>query len=316
MDKISVIIPTYNREKIIKKVIQSTLKQTYHNIEVIVIDDGSTDNTEKVVKKIKDNRLKYIKLDKNMGVCNARNEGIKNAQGKYIAFQDSDNIFYSYKLEKQLDNLIKNKTDMNYCQVAIINGKEKMIFPNEETEHNLLHNSVLDELCKGNFIDTNTILIKKEVIDKYLFDQKTASCEDYDLLLRLSPNIKISHTKEVLVDNIIQNNSISMINDVVKNAVVNMINKDYQFTKEQKEIFNKSLINLIIFKTEKPLLMKIDELKKDYNELNKEHIKISNAFKDTIDRYHDLEKEIERLKNEIKLLNEKRIINRVKRLFK
>lgn len=316
MHKISVIIPTFNRGKIIKKVITSSLNQTYKDIEVIVIDDGSTDNTEKVINKINDKRLKYIKLEKNKGVCNARNIGIKEATGEYIAFQDSDNIFYKNKLEKQLNNLIKNKADLDFCKVCVVNKKEKMIFPTEEIETSLMKNTLLDELCKGNFIDTNTILIKKTIMDEYLFDPNTASCEDYDLLLRVSTKIKISHTKEVLVDNIIQSNSISMVNDIVKKAVISMIIKDYKMTPKQKEIFHNGLMNLIIYKAEKPLLIEIEKLNKEYIALNKEHIKISNAFKDTIDRYHLLEKEIERLKNECKKLQENRIVNRIKRLFK
>ena len=87
---ISVVIPTYNRGKVIRKSIESVLNQSYKNIELIIIDDGSTDNTEFVVKKISDNRIKYIKLNENKGACYARNIGIKKAKGKYIAFVDSD----------------------------------------------------------------------------------------------------------------------------------------------------------------------------------------------------------------------------------
>ena len=103
-EKISIIIPTYNREKLIIKSINSILNQSYHNIEVILIDDGSTDNTRKVISQIKDRRFRYIKLRKNKGASIARNIGIKKAFGNYISFQDSDDILHSDKLEKQINN--------------------------------------------------------------------------------------------------------------------------------------------------------------------------------------------------------------------
>ena len=104
--KVSVIIPTYNRGNLIIKSIKSVLNQTFKNLEVIVIDDGSSDNTEHLVNKITDKRLKYVKLSSNKGSSNARNIGIKNANGQFISFQDSDDIFYPNKIEKQLKNII------------------------------------------------------------------------------------------------------------------------------------------------------------------------------------------------------------------
>lgn len=118
-EKISVVIPTYNRAKTINKSIKSVLNQTYTNIEVIVVDDCSTDNTETIIKKIKDKRVKYYKLDCNKGACFARNYGIKKATGNYIAFQDSDDIFEKNKLEKQYENIKKNKSDLNFCRIKL-----------------------------------------------------------------------------------------------------------------------------------------------------------------------------------------------------
>ncbi len=105
--KISVIIPTYNRGKIIGNSIKSVLNQTFKNLEIIVVDDGSKDNTKEIVDEFKDERVRYIKLNNNTGAANARNIGIKNAIGQYISFQDSDDIFYPDKLERQLKNIIK-----------------------------------------------------------------------------------------------------------------------------------------------------------------------------------------------------------------
>ena len=96
---VSVIIPTYNRKKTILSAIYSVLKQTYTKLEVIVVDDGSTDGTGELIKKtIKDERLVYIKLKKNKGQSAARNVGVKRSIGEIIAFQDSDDIWDESKL--------------------------------------------------------------------------------------------------------------------------------------------------------------------------------------------------------------------------
>ena len=87
---VSVIIPVYNREKTIKKAIESVLEQTYTDLEVIIVDDCSTDKTIEVVESIADKRIRLVKSPKNGGACKARNLGIDHANGELIAFQDSD----------------------------------------------------------------------------------------------------------------------------------------------------------------------------------------------------------------------------------
>ena len=118
-NKISIIIPTFNREKIIEHSIKTVLNQTYNNIEIIVIDDCSTDDTESVINEIKDNRIRYIKLKKKKGANYARNLGINMASGKYISFLDSDDIFYNNKLIKQINNIENNKSDLDFIYMNI-----------------------------------------------------------------------------------------------------------------------------------------------------------------------------------------------------
>lgn len=99
---VSVILPTYNRAHLLERAIQSVLDQTYPDFEIIVVDDASIDNTVNIIKGIINERIRYIRHEKNKGAAAARNTGIKLAKGKYIAFQDSDDEWLRDKLEKQI----------------------------------------------------------------------------------------------------------------------------------------------------------------------------------------------------------------------
>ena len=200
-DKISVIIPTYNRAKSIIHSIKSVLTQTYHNLEVIIIDDCSNDNTESLISKLEDKRIKYIKLKENKGANFARNLGIKLSTGKYITFQDSDDIYRRDKIEKQYLNIIKQNSDFDFCQFCLhFNSSFKALFPNIYQQKSIHRKKLLEELCNGNFITTQSILIKNSFIKNNLFDTNFSRFQDYDLVLRIIPNCKVSYTKEVLVD--------------------------------------------------------------------------------------------------------------------
>jgi len=200
-DKISVIIPTYNRAKSIIQSINSVLKQTYHNLELLIIDDCSNDKTESLISNIKDKRIKYIKLKEHKGASFARNLGIKMSTGKYITFQDSDDIYHINKIEKQYLNLIRKKSDFDFCQFCLhFNDSFEVIFPRVKQQKNIQRKKILEELCNGNFISTQSILVKTTFIKKNLFDIEFPRFQDYDLVLRIIPTCKVSYTKEILVD--------------------------------------------------------------------------------------------------------------------
>ena len=209
--KISVIIPTYNRAKTIENSIKSVLNQTYKNFEIIVVDDGSKDNTKEIIDKIKDKRIRYFKLKNNNGASNARNIGIKISTGNFISFQDSDDIFYPYKLEIQLKNIINKGSELDFCKIRVIcNSSFSYLVPNIKQEHSLLKGNIFNELIsRGNFISNQAMLIKKNFILKYLFDPQMTRLQDYDLILRMIPKVKISYTNLVLVDLHLQNDSIT-----------------------------------------------------------------------------------------------------------
>lgn len=133
MKKFSIIIPAFNVEKYIGKCIDSALKQTFSNFEIIVIDDESSDNTIKIVEQYNDERIHLIKNRKRKYAGGARNRGIRAAKGEYVIFLDSDDCFYDESVLEKLCQAINNeKPEVVYTGVKIIGAKNVMIVPTKE----------------------------------------------------------------------------------------------------------------------------------------------------------------------------------------
>lgn len=124
-DLVSIIMPSYNTDKYIKRAIESVINQTYQAWELIIVDDCSTDNTDLVVDSIEDSRIKYIKNNKNSGAAFSRNRALREATGKWIAFLDSDDLWYPQKLEKQISFMKKNKFYFSYTNYEEIDEEGK-----------------------------------------------------------------------------------------------------------------------------------------------------------------------------------------------
>ena len=210
---VSVVIPTYNRANVIRQSIYSVLAQSYANIEILVIDDGSVDDTEAVVRSIGDDRIKYVSLEKNMGVAHARNVGIEKASGKYVAFQDSDDCWQPRKLEQEVSTLRKENADIVFCRMKIC-GDSDEIYPLED--YFLVEDykyGMFEILIGANKVGTPTILARKEIFDKIGgFDEDIPTKEDWELALRIAYNkLKISYISEPLID---VHPSVCGVNDV------------------------------------------------------------------------------------------------------
>ena len=137
---ISIITPTYNCAQFIGETIKSVINQTYTNWEMIIVDDASNDNTEEVVKSIKDERIKYIRLKENSGAATARNIAMENASGKFMAFLDSDDIWIKDKLEKQVKFMIDNNYNFTCTAYEKMNEKgdslNKVFKPKKKADYN------------------------------------------------------------------------------------------------------------------------------------------------------------------------------------
>lgn len=204
---VSVIIPSYNREKTIKKAVESVLEQTYMELEVIVVDDCSSDHTQNVVQILQnqDPRVKYIRHEENQGACAARNTGIRAAKGEWIAFHDSDDIWVKNKLEIQINILKEKKADVVCSAINRHNyGKKPEKYPciseGLKTQR---------QIAMGFFISTQTILGKREVFERYSFDVKIPRMQDYDLMIRVSEKYQVYYIDQALVDVYLQPDSIT-----------------------------------------------------------------------------------------------------------
>lgn len=185
---VSVVIPTFRRAGLVRRAIDSVLNQTYKDVEVLVVDDGSPDHTRDVVAGVHDERVRYLRHDRNRGLPAARNTGIKAATGEYIAFLDDDDMWLHEKLEKQVPGLRKNcavlcgyVVDETYVKVQ---GKPRVS---------------LEDLKKGNEHSPSCLMARTGVLRERLFDEALPHGEDWDMLIRIAQEFPIGYVPRVLV---------------------------------------------------------------------------------------------------------------------
>ena len=194
MTKVSVLMAVYNtKEEFLRESIQSILDQTFQDFEFIIVDDGSKNNPEEIVKSFNDGRIKFYKNDTNSGVAYTRNRLIDLAQGEYIAFQDSDDISFPTRLEKQVKFLNENP---NFSGVSA--GYET--FPNKKIVLMISEPKILDFLGGCKFTQPCSMLRIND-FKKYnlKYNEKLKTSEDYDLWSRCIEKIRLYNLEEVLL---------------------------------------------------------------------------------------------------------------------
>ena len=211
---ITVVIPTYNSENFITKTLETVFSQTYNNYEVIVSDDGSTDNTVGVVKSFflkYPDREKKLLINKHEGPGAARNKGIEIASGDWVSFLDSDDLWDHNKLERVVKHVLDNEGTDLVCHslVAIEGPKEVLMDPSK------YFNNKIDpflSIYRENCLHTSALTIKKNILYQAgLFDNILPSAQDYDLWLRLGMinKIKMGFIEESLSKHIVREGNIS-----------------------------------------------------------------------------------------------------------
>jgi glycosyltransferase involved in cell wall biosynthesis len=284
--KVSCVMPVYNGEKYLRETIDSILNQTYSDFEFIIIDDGSTDNSVKIIESYKDSRIKLYKNEKNMGICDSTNKGIELAKGEYIALTDHDDISYNTRFEKQVkyldENLdvgavsalihrenVKDKNNVNLGQII------EYCFENV----NIFTIILWYTKAKNGFIYgvPNTVLmIRKEILIKYgiKYDSEYQYAQDMKMAFELLKLTKIRILQEILGyyrwhgnnSSITQlKQQIIVINKVIKEAL-NFLTDDIDLQNKLMEFLNninrnacetnqeKNLIGNVIAKNKRDIL--------------------------------------------------------------
>ena len=203
---VSIIMPTYNCGKFIKKTIDSVINQTYSNWELIIVDDCSKDDTEKVLKKYqKDKRINYVKLKKNSGAAIARTEAMRIAKGNYMAFLDSDDLWYPKKLEKQLKFMQDNSYNFTCTAYEQIDEEDNKLNKVIKTKKKADYNRILLDCPVGN----STVMYNVDKLGKFEVPNIRKRNDDALWLQIIKKAKHIYGMDEILMQYRIRSNSIS-----------------------------------------------------------------------------------------------------------
>lgn len=282
LPKVSIVLPTYNGAKYIRKSIDSCLNQTYKNIELIIVDDCSTDETPEIIKSYKDKRIKYVRHKKNKGLPYALNTGFANSMGDYLTWTSDDNYYAEDAIEKMLSFMKINNCEFVYCD--FYHFKDSNL-----SNLNIVKSPNSVVLGNGNHIGPCFLYSRRamEIVGEY--DPDTELAEDYDYWIRISKKFSMHHLNKPLyffrvhkeslyvsryyevkvVDFLVRiKNNISNVKQVT-NLFTNLIaqKKNTRF----KLIYSIRILNGILFRLNKALVKiivskKIDTILKDYKE--------------------------------------------------
>jgi glycosyltransferase involved in cell wall biosynthesis len=240
--QVSVIIPTYNSAQYLIAAVESVLAQTFKDFEILVIDDGSTDNTSEVIKQFKD-CVRYIKQE-NQGVSVARNRGIKESCGKYVAFLDADDIWMPTKLERQIEVLKENpKSNACYTEYIAFSGDMK---PTELKRLRTGGYVLNDLLLRGNVVGPPSALLGERQLFEKLggFDSNLSLCADWDMWIRLALMTELTFLKEPLIKYRLHDSNMSKNVKLLEEDTLKLLEKSFamlnlpeEFLAKRKEAF-------------------------------------------------------------------------------
>lgn len=205
-DLVSVVIPCYNRKARVLACLSSVLSQSYERLEVIVVDDGSTDNVQELFRSVADSRVRFLRYEQNRGACYARNYGAERSKGKYIAFQDSDDVWYPDKIEKQLAFIKESGSDLCFCGMDRVSAEGNgYYFP----VHGFSPERALEQFLAENRAGTQTMLMHRHVWESLRFDESFRRYQDWDFAIRAAAGFSLAYLPIAMVRSEVGGDSIS-----------------------------------------------------------------------------------------------------------
>jgi glycosyltransferase involved in cell wall biosynthesis len=275
--KVSIITPLFNSSPHIEKTLDSVLAQTEGDWELILIDDGSTDNTPQTVEPyLKDARFGYIR-QANRGIAGARNTGIRAAVGQWICLLDHDDRWLPSKLEKQLAFALEGEFDLLGTDAVVITGDSRTLYSGTflasvidrlRLSRDDAGADVFELLIQCNFICSSSVMIRKSLFDRLgLLDETAAPADDYEMWLRCMPQAKIGFLDEPLIEYHLHEKNYSR-------DVFMMLNKELYALRKGRTGISRSQRHLDVFER------RISELSKNINDLSRT---TARAF---LDEYH------------------------------
>lgn len=239
--KITVFIPVYNRQQYIAKTIESVLQQSFKNFQLLLIDDGSTDNSLEIMRSFTDKRITIIENGENLGIPKTRNIGLQYAQGEYLAILDSDDLMLKHRLKRQKKFLDKN---LDYVGVGswsrYIDHKDNVI--RWLVMRPISHNKIKASLLFHCAIHNRTFMARTHLLKQFAYKNDYTRCQDYELLYRLSKKHKLHNLPEILVqgrkhDDQITKSTID-IGDNLKKQIASMMLDDLGISYDQNDLTN------------------------------------------------------------------------------
>lgn len=259
---ISVVIPTHNRSLMLNRAIESVLKQTYSNLEIIIVDDASTDDTERLVLQYEDPRISYIKIKDSKGANFARNTGVRSSNGEYVAFLDDDDIWFPNKLFLQVQMLKKNsKLGLVYTGIEVVTEGEDIRYSIKPKFNGDISKNILIDNCIGT---TSTVVLRRKIFEKAGgFDEKLPQLQDYDLWIRVAQICEVDFISDNLIYYYVHQSIRQLTSSADKNkSAIEYIDKKYAH-----------LIN------ELPLKLQRKRFCQRYNAMGKRLMKSGNSVK-------------------------------------
>ena len=227
--KVTIIIPTYNRADLLPQALESALIQDFTDYEILVLDDASIDNTHEIILPyLKDNRIRYIKHPKNIGINSNRNYGLSVAKGEYIAMLDSDDTWISNTKLKRQKEILDMHPDIalvgTYC--SIINTKNEKL---GEIRTHSADSSIRKNMMIINQFVQSSVLIRKQVLDQIgYYDNNIPIWEDYELWLRIGEKFRLMNISELLTGYRVHAGNISKLSEQKCIKSYSMIYKLYK----------------------------------------------------------------------------------------